>query len=85
MLRHNERDHSGIFVEKSKRVDLRNINVYSCGGLGVLAQFTEDLTCHAVNFLPNARAGRLVASGRDDGMHVTNCSTVTIEECSSSV
>ena len=83
VLRHNERDHSGIFVEKSKRVNLRNINVYSCGGLGVLAQFTEDLTCHAVNFLPNARAGRLVASGRDDGMHVTNCSgTVTIEECS---
>jgi hypothetical protein len=36
-----------------------------------------------VHFLPNIEAGRKVANGRDDGMHITCCKgTVTITECS---
>ncbi len=83
VLRHNERQHAGIFTEKCKNVTIDNVTVHCCGGLGCLAQFCEDLTYRRVHFLPNTAAGRKVISGRDDGMHITCCSgTVTITECS---
>ena len=83
VLRHNERMHTGIFAEKCRNMCFTDITVHSCGGLGCLAQFCEDLTYRRVNFLPNTKLGRLISNGRDDGMHITCCSgTVTIEECS---
>ena len=82
VLRHGARQHAGIFTEKCKNITIEDVTVHSCGGLGCLAQFCEDLTYRRVHFLPNVAAGRKVANGRDDGMHVTCCSgTVTITEC----
>lgn len=83
VLRHNKRRHAGIFSEKCKDLTFKNINVFSCGGLGCLAQFCEDLTYSSVNFQPDKTLGRRISNGRDDGMHITCCSgTVTIEKCS---
>ncbi|MBR5870313.1 MAG: hypothetical protein IKZ09_04685 [Clostridia bacterium] len=83
VLRHNARIHAGAFFEKCRNITFEDITFYSCGGLGCLAQFSEDLTYRRVHFLPNTKAGRLVSNGRDDGMHITNNrGTVTIEECS---
>ncbi|MBQ7301892.1 MAG: hypothetical protein IJW77_18840 [Clostridia bacterium] len=83
VLRHNDRIHAGAFCEKCRDVTFEDITFHSCGGLGCLAQFNENLTYRRVHFLPNTDAGRLVSGGRDDGMHITNNrGTVTIEECS---
>ena len=83
VLRHNARQHAGIFTEKCKNITIEDVTVHSCGGLGCLAQFCEDLTYRRVHFLPKIEAGRKVANGRDDGMHITCCSgTVTVTECS---
>ncbi|MBQ9996222.1 MAG: hypothetical protein IJP32_07615 [Clostridia bacterium] len=83
VLRHNERQHAGIFTEKCKDITIEDVTVHCCGGLGCLAQFCDTLTYRRVHFLPNTAAGRRVISGRDDGMHITCCSgTVTITECS---
>lgn len=83
VLRHNARQHAGIFTEKCEDITFRNITVHSCGGLGCLAQFCRNLTYDGVNFLPNRAAGRLVANGRDDGMHITCCSgEIVITRCS---
>lgn len=83
VLRHNQRLHPGIFIENSQRITLENIIVHSCGGLGILAQFSEDLTIRNVNFLPNKAKGRQISSGRDDGIHITSCrGTVLVEQCS---
>jgi len=83
VLRHNIRAHAGAFCEKCENVCLEDITFYSCGGLGCLGQFCENLTFRRVHFLPNREAGRLVSGGRDDGMHLTcNKGTVTVEECS---
>ncbi len=83
VLRHNARQHAGIFTEKCKNITIEDVTVHSCGGLGCLAQFCEELTYRRVHFLPNIEAGRKVANGRDDGMHITCCKgTVTITECS---
>ncbi len=82
VIRHNDRQHAGIFTEKCSRITVEDVIVHSCGGLGCLAQFCEDLTYRRVNFTPNIAAGRKVSNGRDDGMHITCCSgTVTITEC----
>jgi|GEM_PF-4897622 len=79
VLRHNARQHAGIFTEKCKNITVEDVTVHCCGGLGCLSQFCEDLTFRRVYFLPNTKAGRKVVNGRDDGMHITCCSgTVTI-------
>lgn len=83
VLRHNDRLHAGIFTEKCKACAFTDITVYSCGGLGCLAQFCDTLTYKRVRFIPNEKAGRRITSGRDDGMHITCCSgLITITECS---
>lgn len=83
VIRHNSRLHPGFFIENCKNVILENITVHSCGGLGVLAQFSEDITCRNVCFLPNRDKGRRISCGRDDGMHITSCrGKVLIEGCS---
>lgn len=82
-LRHNSRIHAGVFSERCRNLTVENVTFHSCGGLGCLAQFCQNLTYRAVHFLPDTAAGRRVSAGRDDGMHITcNSGTVTITECS---
>ncbi|MBQ3707163.1 MAG: right-handed parallel beta-helix repeat-containing protein [Clostridia bacterium] len=83
VLRHNEREHAGIFAENCRNIAFEHIDIHSCGGLGCLIQFCDTVSFRAVSFLPNREAGRFVSGGRDDGMHVTCCSgTVTVDGCS---
>ena len=80
VLRHSERDHAGLFIADSKDVVVENINLYHCAGLGLLAQFTENLTVRQFHAVPSPR--RKVLSGHDDGVHVSNCrGLVRIEGC----
>jgi hypothetical protein len=72
VLRHSARDHAGIFISNSKNVTLENINIYHTAGLGVLAQYSEDLTYQSVNVVPNPKKNRYL-SGHDDGFHYSNC------------
>lgn len=81
-MRHNARIHAGIFTEKCSDITVENITFYSCGGLGCLSQFCHNMTYRGVHFLPDKNSGRMVSSGRDDGMHITcNSGTVTIDGC----
>ena len=81
ILRHSKRDHAGIFIHESCTINLENINVYHCAGLGALAQFSRNLNFKKVNFIPNAVKNRYL-SGHDDGFHISNCAgQVTINDC----
>jgi hypothetical protein len=81
VLRHSVRDHSGIFVCDSKDVRLENLNLYHYPGLGVLAQYSENLTYINVRCVPNEKKGRILA-GHDDGFQVANCrGKVTVDNC----
>ena len=81
VLRHNERIHSGIFLFHSKDVQVRNVNLYNTGGLGVLGQFTENIDLDNTNVIPNAAKHRYL-SGHDDGAHFSNCrGQITVESC----
>jgi hypothetical protein len=81
ILRHGKRDHAGIFILESRNVNLQNINIYHCAGLGVLSQFSRNLNYTNVNFIPNAAKNRYL-SGHDDGFQVSNCAgKVNIVNC----
>lgn len=81
VLRHNSRDHAGIFLYHSEEVTLEHINVHHTGGLGILSQYCKNLSFADVNVVPNAAKGR-VLSGHDDGLHLMGCSgQITIDGC----
>ncbi|HYN02190.1 MAG TPA: alpha-1,3-galactosidase B, partial [Vicinamibacteria bacterium] len=78
VLRHGERDHAGVFVVDSKDVTVENVDLFHCAGLGVLAQFTENLTVRGLRAVPSP--ARRVLSGHDDGVHVSNCRGLVLIE-----
>ena len=81
-LRNGARYHVAIFSEKCRDITLEDITVYSCGGLGCLAQFCHNVTYRRVHFPTDIASGRRVSGGHDDGMQITCCSgTVTVTEC----
>jgi hypothetical protein len=81
ILRHSERDHAGIFIIDSKNITLENLDIYHCAGLGVLAQYSENLVFTNINNIPNEKKGRILA-GHDDGFQISNCrGDVIVKNC----
>ena len=78
VLRHGERDHAGIFVVDSRDVVVENVDLFHSAGLGLLAQFTENLTVRGFRAVPSP--ARRVLSGHDDGVHVSNCRGLVLIE-----
>jgi hypothetical protein len=78
VLRHSERDHAGIFVADSRDVVVENVDLFHSAGLGLLAQFTENLTVRGFRAVPSP--ARRVLSGHDDGVHVSNCRGLVLIE-----
>lgn len=83
VLRHGRREHPGVLIHGSREVSLEQMTIYGNGGLGILAQFSRDLSFRKIDMIPNREAGRQFASGHDDGIHLSaNSGRVTVEECS---
>ncbi len=80
VLRHSDRDHAGLFVENSREVTVENVTLHHAAGLGLLAQFSENLTVR--NFKAVPPASRRVVSGHDDGIQVSNCRGLVVVEAS---
>lgn len=81
VLRHAERIHSGIFIQNSKNIKVENVNLYHATGLGILAQFSEDLTFDRYRAIPNKAKNRYFGGG-DDGIQISNCKgLITITNC----
>jgi len=78
ILRHSARDHAGLFVVDSRDVTIENVNLFHAAGLGLLAQFTENLTVRGFKAVPSP--ARRVLSGHDDGIHVSNCRGLVLIE-----
>jgi hypothetical protein len=57
------------------------VNLYHATGLGILAQFSEDLTFDNYRAIPNASKNRYFGGG-DDGLQVSNCKgQITVTNC----
>jgi hypothetical protein len=72
VARHGARDHAGTFILESKDVTLSNLSYRFTSGLGILAQYSENITFRKVDIAPDPASGRLFA-GHDDGFHISNC------------
>jgi hypothetical protein len=81
VLRHSARDHAGVFIVDSKDVTIENMNMYHNAGLGILSQYSENLTFRRVNCVPNPKKNRIL-SGHDDGFHYSNCKgNIVVDSC----
>jgi len=81
VLRHSARDHAGIFILHSKNITVENVDFYHCAGLGVLAQYSENIMLDNYNAVPNLQKKRIL-SGHDDGAQISNCKGLaTIQNC----
>jgi len=81
VLRHNNRDHAGIFIRHSNEITIENVNLFHSAGLGLLAQFSSNITLDNYNAIPNPQKYRIL-SGHDDGAHFSNCKDqITIKNC----
>ncbi len=81
ILRHSERSHSGIFIQDSKNITVKNVNLYHAAGLGILAQFSENLTFEEYHAVPNRAKNRYFGGG-DDGLQVSNCKgQIVVNNC----
>ena len=81
VLRHSERIHSGIFIQDSKNIKIKNVTLYHATGLGILAQFSENLIFDGYRAIPNRAKNRYFGGG-DDGLQVSNCKgNITVSNC----
>ena len=81
VLRHSARDHAGTFITDSRDVTISNMNMYHNAGLGILSQYSENLTFRKVNCVPNPAKNRIL-SGHDDGFHYSNCrGQIIVDSC----
>jgi polygalacturonase len=81
VFRHNARDHAGMFLNESRDLVLNDITIHHTAGLGILCQYSENLSFERVDVVPNRAKGRYF-SGHDDGIHAMGCKGhISIKDC----
>lgn len=80
-VRDRYRDYVAAFINRSEGVSLKNIRMYSMHGLGIVSQFSANLTYDSVFIEPEKGSGRVIASSAD-GMHFSGCrGQITVSNC----
>ncbi|SIN94804.1 right-handed parallel beta-helix repeat-containing protein [Chitinophaga niabensis] len=66
------RDRVGIFINRSAGISFANVRIRYMHGLGVVSQFSEDLSFDSLQVAPAPGSGRSMACGAD-GMQFSGC------------
>jgi hypothetical protein len=75
------RDEVGAFLVNSKNIQWKNVSMHYMHGLGIVAQFSENISMNKVLIEPAPGSGRMIASFAD-GMHFSCCKgLVSIDSC----
>ncbi len=75
------RDQVGLHIRESKNVTLEDVGMHYMHGLGIVSQYTENITMRRVTCAPRPETGRMIASSADF-MHFSGCrGRVTVEDC----
>lgn len=73
------RDYCGVFCDRSSRITFRNVKMHFMHGMGIVSQFSRDLTFRGLIVEP--RPGRTVAAWADI-LHFSGCyGQITVEDC----
>ncbi|WP_316823095.1 hypothetical protein [Pedobacter gandavensis] len=80
-IRDRYRDYVAALNYRSKNIRLQNLHMNSMHGLGIVSQFSENLSYDSVYVEPEKGSGREIASS-GDGMHFSGCKgQITIKNC----
>ncbi len=80
-IRETLRDCAGFFTRNSRDVTWRNINIRFMHGMGMVSQFSENLTFDSVVIAPDKAGGRTTAAWADC-IHVSGCKgAVVLRNC----
>lgn len=71
-MRDGIRDQAGVFIHRSRNIAMNNVNLHYTHGLGVVGQFSENLTFDGVAIAPRKDSGRTAAAFAD-GVHLSGC------------
>lgn len=81
ILRHHARTHPAFYITYSKNTVLKNITIYHCTGMAVIAQFAENLTMDCVDIRIHPQKRR-VFTATADGFHCIYCrGLIHIKDC----
>lgn len=67
------RDQVGMFIYESQDVTLSRVGMHYMHGLGIVSQYSRNITMQEVNCMPREGSGRILASSADF-MHFSGCS-----------
>lgn len=75
------RDQVGWFILESQDITLSQIQMHYMHGLGIVSQYTRNITMDRVKCMPREGSGRLLAASADM-MHFSGCSgKVKVDRC----
>ena len=70
----NERECPGIVISSCADVALSDVTIHHCGGMGVIAQCSENVRLERVRVTPSERDGQLrMISTTADATHFVSC------------
>ncbi|SEO89799.1 right-handed parallel beta-helix repeat-containing protein [Paenibacillus sp. OV219] len=71
-MRDGIRDQAGVFIHRSSSITWKNVNLHYTHGLGVVGQYSENLTFDGLAIVPRKESGRTAAAFAD-GIHLSGC------------
>lgn len=75
------RDQVGMFIHGSKNVVLKDMRMHYMHGLGIISQYSDNITMCRVKCMPEPKSGRLLAASADM-MHFSGCrGRLLIDSC----
>lgn len=80
-FRHVRREYAAVFCNNSGHIRYENVSFHFMHGMGVLSQFSHDLSFAGVTVAPRAGSGR-TCSAWADILHFSGCyGQITVEDC----
>ena len=81
VLRHHPRSYPATYVTASKDVTFRDVKLYHCAGMGVIAQFTENITLERLEVTGKPESGHWFSLAAD-ATHFVYCrGLIHIKDC----
>ncbi len=80
-LREIVRDYAGVFTRRSKHIHWKDVHFHFLHGMGLVSQFSEDLSYDTVSVAPDSTSGRTTAAWADM-LHISGCKgKVLVKDC----
>jgi len=81
VITHGSRKDCAFVINKSSDTLIESVNIYHIGGMGVIAQLSETVTCHNLNVKLREGTARILSTNAD-ATHFVNCTgKITLENC----